>query len=226
MGRLIKSLALALLIPFAQTQAEPEDESQRVIIKERNFYRKVINPEHKTDNLTRAINAILLYSPQNYAYEFSDKKNASILDTYYSEIYDELSGSEFYYNSRDPLDDDFPFEEKFINALLSTASKHFSLVRDIEDKVEKVQDATRIDYVSLDEVKYTLEPIVNKGLKPGLKFSIDNIFGADELYLETTLNEYNWGIERKTKLGELRFRAEFNLKNTENFVGFYLGTRF
>ena len=229
MGR-IKSLTLALLIPFVQTQAEPKDQREHVVIPEYDFFSQVINPESDDKNWTRGVNALLLYPTINTKKIDKDSQlqtpyEKGFWETYSSIVYDRLSGNEYYYTSRDPRRDDFPFEKDFLQSFLKTASIKSPLVRKFEKNVRKVQNATKVKYTSSDEVKFSLEPVVNLN-NPGVKASIKNIGFADEVYLRITTRKQTFGIEKKLIQGELRLGIETCGSNSGTTIGISYSSRF
>ncbi len=227
MGKLIKSLTLALLIPFVQAQAEPEDEGERIEIEERNFYTEVINPKKNPGIPTRTVNTLLLYETGTSGNSIPDKENLS--ETYARFLTDELSDAKFYYASRDVNRDEVPFEKQFISALTRTASARFDLVRRVEDGVDKVQDATSIRYTDDNDIRYYLRPIVDSLENSdalGLKFSVERVWGTDEIYVFATKEKQLFGIEKKTSSGEFRLGAEFSKTIPDGKIGFSYGLNF
>lgn len=227
MGR-IKSLTLALLIPFVQIQAEPKDRREHVVIPEYDFFSQVINPESNDKNWTRGVNALLLYPTTKKVDgdpQLQTPYEKGFWETYSSIVYDKLSGNSYYYDSRDPTRDSVPFEKDFLQSFLKTASIKSPLVRKVEGKVKKVQNATKIKYTSSDEVKFSLEPVVNLN-NPGIKASVRNVLFADEIYLRITGNKQTFGIEKKLSQGELRFGIESGGSNSGTTIGLSFGSSF
>ena len=208
MGRL-KSLTLALLIPLVQTQAEPKDQGEHVIIPDYDFYSQVVVPNSEEKNWSRIVNAVLLYpdTKLNDSSQLQVPYEKGFGETYSSIVYDKLSGNSCYYDSRDPTRDSVPFEQDFLEAFLKTASIKSPLVRKVETRVRRVQEATKIKYENSDQVKIVLQPIVNMN-EVGFKIAAKNVFLADEVYIRVTGNKQSFGIEKKLSTGELRFAVE------------------
>jgi hypothetical protein len=91
--------------------------------------------------------------------------------------------------------------------------------------VRKVQNATKVKYTSSDEVKFSLEPVVNLN-NPGVKASIKNVGFADEIYLRITTSKQTFGIEKRLTRGELRFGIETSGSNSGTTIGISYSSSF